>query len=426
MAVEPTREQIALMESLASGSASDVADFLSRNDKKMRRFTGLSKSHFNRLVDYLNSGDTLKIEKARDRLDESLDHVEKIPTRGLKLDGSIRKAVVKAQRNDEFFQMVGSVRGFLKSPLKNAIKLPAEIWAVTMASLGVERRMRNVAITGVSVPILAATAFNALVATTDAEAAIPPVQDSAHSQTLDGDAINTRMGGPLELTITRGHSAKDAFAAVLMPQIDRNATYKLMPALEKHIKRDPQARQYVLWMQEAAKLNGIDGNLFANQLYKESAWFDADVIAGRKTSPAGALGIAQFMPPIAKAYGLEGEDVFDPQKAIFAAARKMGALTKQYGDQNLAMVAYNGGPDAVSFVKKELGLNDVSITQWVSFMRERRDRLGDDVRSAWHVETLGYVESISSSFWGAPKSERVVNLPDLKDIPKPVFAPGRS
>ena len=64
-------------------------------------------------------------------------------------------------------------------------------------------------------------------------------------------------------------------------------------------------------------------------------------------SPAGAQGIAQFMPGTAAAYGLR--DPFDPEAAIDAQARLMADLLRQLrGSIPLALAAYNAGPGAVA------------------------------------------------------------------------------
>jgi hypothetical protein len=63
------------------------------------------------------------------------------------------------------------------------------------------------------------------------------------------------------------------------------------------------------------------------------------------TSPAGAQGIAQFIPGTAAAYGLE--DPFDPDEAIDAQAHLMHDLLAQLGSPQLALAAYNAGPAPV-------------------------------------------------------------------------------
>jgi soluble lytic murein transglycosylase-like protein len=62
-------------------------------------------------------------------------------------------------------------------------------------------------------------------------------------------------------------------------------------------------------------------------------------------SPAGAQGIAQFMPGTAASYGLRNP--FDPVEAIDAEAHLMSDLLRQFGDPQLALAAYNAGPAPV-------------------------------------------------------------------------------
>lgn len=63
------------------------------------------------------------------------------------------------------------------------------------------------------------------------------------------------------------------------------------------------------------------------------------------SSPAGAQGIAQFIPSTAAAYGLT--DPFDPVAAIDAQAHLMSDLIRQLGSPQLALAAYNAGPALV-------------------------------------------------------------------------------
>jgi len=79
--------------------------------------------------------------------------------------------------------------------------------------------------------------------------------------------------------------------------------------------------------------------LMAGQLMAESG-FDPD--AG---SPAGAQGIAQFMPSTAATYGLANP--YDPVAAIDAEAHLMSDLLRQFGSPELALAAYNAGPAPV-------------------------------------------------------------------------------
>jgi hypothetical protein len=62
-------------------------------------------------------------------------------------------------------------------------------------------------------------------------------------------------------------------------------------------------------------------------------------------SPAGAQGIAQFMPGTAQSMGLENP--FDPEQAIDAQAHLMRDLLRRFGSVPLALAAYNAGAGAV-------------------------------------------------------------------------------
>ena len=69
-------------------------------------------------------------------------------------------------------------------------------------------------------------------------------------------------------------------------------------------------------------------------------WIESRFQSGA-TSPAGAEGIAQFMPGTAAERGLA--DPRDPQAAITHAARFLADLERQFGNLGLAAAAYNAG-----------------------------------------------------------------------------------
>ncbi|HEU5105843.1 MAG TPA: transglycosylase SLT domain-containing protein [Solirubrobacterales bacterium] len=91
-------------------------------------------------------------------------------------------------------------------------------------------------------------------------------------------------------------------------------------------------------LRSAARWN-VPPALMAGQLMAESGF---DPTAG---SPAGAQGIAQFMPSTAAAYGLTNP--YDPVAAIDAEAHLMSDLLRQFGSPELALAAYNAGPAPV-------------------------------------------------------------------------------
>ena len=99
----------------------------------------------------------------------------------------------------------------------------------------------------------------------------------------------------------------------------------------------------------AAEASGVPASVLAAQLEAESAW---NPKAG---SPAGAQGLAQFMPATWATYG-EGS-VWDPVAAIHAQGVYMGVLmasVKTVADSTgqdpvvLALAAYNAGPGRIT------------------------------------------------------------------------------
>jgi hypothetical protein len=81
--------------------------------------------------------------------------------------------------------------------------------------------------------------------------------------------------------------------------------------------------------------------MFLTRLVWQESSFRADAI-----SPAGARGIAQFMPRTAGERGLTNP--FDPAEAIPKAAELIGDLRKRFGNLGLAAAAYNAGAGRVA------------------------------------------------------------------------------
>ena len=92
-------------------------------------------------------------------------------------------------------------------------------------------------------------------------------------------------------------------------------------------------------IEDVARKNALDPHFFARLLWRESL-FDASAV-----SPAGAQGIAQFMPETAKLRGLK--DAFNPADALYASANYLSELSRDYGNLGLAAAAYNGGENRV-------------------------------------------------------------------------------
>ena len=87
----------------------------------------------------------------------------------------------------------------------------------------------------------------------------------------------------------------------------------------------------------AAERYRLDSLLLAAMVEAESR-FDARVV-----SPRGAVGLLQVRPQLAAA-----ADLFDPTVNLDVGARYFGELLHRFGgDVELALAAYNAGPNAV-------------------------------------------------------------------------------
>ena len=91
---------------------------------------------------------------------------------------------------------------------------------------------------------------------------------------------------------------------------------------------------------DAAKAQGLPAAFLTRLIFQESS-FRPGV-----TSPAGAQGLAQFMPGTARERGLI--DPFDPEQAVPKAAHFLAELRDRFGNWGLAAAAYNGGPNRVA------------------------------------------------------------------------------
>ena len=97
--------------------------------------------------------------------------------------------------------------------------------------------------------------------------------------------------------------------------------------------------RFVEEISRASQRWNVGAALLSAQIYAESNF---NPVA---RSPAGAQGIAQFMPGTARGYGLSNP--FDPAAAIDAQAHLMHDLLRQLGSVPLALAAYNAGPAPV-------------------------------------------------------------------------------
>jgi hypothetical protein len=92
-------------------------------------------------------------------------------------------------------------------------------------------------------------------------------------------------------------------------------------------------------VEASAEAEGLPVSFFTRLIWRESAFEPGAV------SPAGAQGVAQFMPKTAAERGLA--DPFDPAAAIPASAKLLADLNRRFGNLGLAAAAYNAGPNTL-------------------------------------------------------------------------------
>jgi hypothetical protein len=156
----------------------------------------------------------------------------------------------------------------------------------------------------------------------------------------------------------------------------------------QHPSRPGQFEDAVL---NAAAAFELPASFFVRLIWQESR-FDP-----RAVSPAGALGIAQFMPGTARWRGLA--DPFAPDVALQESARWLRELWSQFGNLGLAAAAYNAGP--------------ARVTQWL------KDR------SNLPAETRAYVRIVTGhdvEIWAACAAA-VTEVGNRTECPEHLTAP---
>lgn len=160
---------------------------------------------------------------------------------------------------------------------------------------------------------------------------------------LIGGLFGTHLGHPASSNQDAGHSTRPVVSsgAYVTNMTTAPMSYTL-------------ANDYISMARQAAIDAGINPDTFVRQIQQESGFNPGAV------SPAGAVGIAQFMPATAASMGV---NPYDPSSALNGAARMMANLASQFGgDYAKALAAYNAGPGAVQSAVAQGGGN------WLSYL----------------------------------------------------------
>jgi soluble lytic murein transglycosylase-like protein len=110
------------------------------------------------------------------------------------------------------------------------------------------------------------------------------------------------------------------------------------PAAQREVLRD---LPYGATLAVTCERNGVDPLLMAAVVETESQ-FVADAV-----SPEGAVGLMQLLPSTGRLYGIR--DLYDPVANLDAGSRYFAELLRRFhGNPELALAAYNTGPEVVS------------------------------------------------------------------------------
>lgn len=139
-------------------------------------------------------------------------------------------------------------------------------------------------------------------------------------------------------------------------------------------------------IESSAGANLLPVGFFTRLIWRESSFRAAAV------SPAGAEGIAQFMPQTARERGLA--DPFDPERAIPKAAGLLADLRRQFGNLGVAAAAYNAGPARVLGWLRGQGGLPAETRAYVRYVSGRNveDWIGSRGAAAEPVEARSCVE----------------------------------
>jgi soluble lytic murein transglycosylase len=133
---------------------------------------------------------------------------------------------------------------------------------------------------------------------------------------------------------------------------------------------------------ESSRENGLDPALVASLIRQESNFNP------RATSPVGARGLMQLMPPVgrtlARSKGIAGytdESLYDPAINIKLGTTHLAALLRRTSNLERVLAAYNAGESRVARWITKAGASDPEIfTERIPFV-ETRDYVRAIVRN---------------------------------------------
>jgi hypothetical protein len=138
-------------------------------------------------------------------------------------------------------------------------------------------------------------------------------------------------------------AAAESMLAESIEELEASSRFFDQPRVTAHkpepVRRTVSREEICESLADAAQDHDLPIAFLASLVWQESRF------EPKAVSPVGAQGIAQFMPRVAAAYGVDNP--FDPLQALPGSAKFLRELFEQFGNLGLAAAAYNAGPKRV-------------------------------------------------------------------------------
>jgi membrane-bound lytic murein transglycosylase D len=217
------------------------------------------------------------------------------------------------------------------------------------------------------------------------------------------------LGGPMD---DLDLASEDGLSRLQLPDLRVSVTHRALSYVHFFSGTDRGRRMFETWLKRSGRYQELIRAALRESRLPEYLLWVAMIESGfdpRATSPAGAVGLWQFMPSTGGAYGLARSSMVDerrnPVRATRAAASHFRDLFLRFGNWDLALAAYNMGDEQLVDAIDRYGTSD--------FAELAR-------RAAIPAETAAYVPKVAAAAIIANNLDRFGF--DTVDLARPVEA----